>query len=105
MDWLVLWTLMHAFRRSTFSLLLAQKFQQAKTCCPTPSTKVFPVSPSYLPISFMLFRGCLSCYIVLFIPLNENAYVVDCHGKSWLKSSHELDAHFTFIALNEHEPL
>ena len=31
MDWLVLWTLMHAFRWSTFSLLLAQKFQQAKT--------------------------------------------------------------------------
>ena len=35
---------------------------------------------------------------VLSIPLNENAYVIDCYGKSWLYSSHELDAHFTFIA-------
>ena len=79
MDWLVLWTLLHAFRRSTFSLLLAQKFQQAKTCFPTPSTKVFPVSPPYLPISFMLFRVCLSCYFVLSIPLDENAYVIICY--------------------------
>jgi hypothetical protein len=59
MDLLVLWKLMHAFRRSIFSLLLAQKFQQVKTCFPTPSTKVFPVSPPYLPISFMLFQVCL----------------------------------------------
>ena len=28
---------------------------------PTPSTKVIPVSPPYLPISFMLFRVCLTC--------------------------------------------
>ena len=86
MDWLVLWTLMHAFRRSTFSLLLAQKFQQVKTCFPTPSTKVFPVSPPYLPISFMLFQVCLSCYIVLSTFLNLNAYVIDCHRKNWLKA-------------------
>ena len=96
---------MNAFRWSTFSLLLVQKFQQVKTCFPTPSTKVFPVSPPYLPISFMLFQVCLSCYIVLSILLNWNAYVIDCYGKIWLKSSHELDAHFTFIALNKHEPL
>ena len=77
---------MHAFRRSTFSLLLAQKFQQVKACFPTPSTKVFPVSPPYLPISFMLFQVCLSCYIVLSTFLNLNAYVIDCHGKNWLKA-------------------
>ena len=69
-DWLVLWTLVHAFRRSTFSYLLAQKFQQVKTCFPTPSTKNFSVSPPYLPISFMLFWVCLSCYFLLSIPLN-----------------------------------
>ena len=77
---------MHAFRRSTFSLLLAQKFQQVKTCFPTRSTKVFPVGPPYLPISFMLFQVCLSCYIVLSTFLNLNAYVIDCHGKNWLKA-------------------
>jgi len=38
---------------------------------------------------------------VLSIPLNENDYVIDCHGKSWLYSSHELDAHFTIIAINK----
>ena len=42
---------------------------------------------------------------VLSIPLNENDYVIYCNGKSWLKNSHELDAHFTFIAFNKHEPL
>ena len=52
----------------------------------TPSTKVFPVSPPYLPISFMLFQVCLSCYIVLSTFLNLNAYVIDCHGKNWLKA-------------------
>ena len=67
--------------------------------------KVFPVSPPYLPISFMLFQVCLSCYIVLSTFLNLNAYVIDCYEKSWLKSTHELDAHPTFIALNKHEPL
>ena len=82
MDWLVLWTLMHAFRRSTFSLLLAQKFQQVKTCFPTPSTKVFPVSPPYIPISSI--SSMFIMIFVLSIPLNENAYVVDCYGKSWL---------------------
>ena len=53
---------------------------------PTPSTKIFPVSPPYLPISFMLFQVCLSCYIVLSTFLNLNAYVIDCHGKNWLKA-------------------
>ena len=38
---------------------------------------------------------------VLSIPLNENDYVIDCHGKNWLYSSHELDAHFTIIAINK----
>ena len=42
---------------------------------------------------------------VLSIPLNENVYVIDCYGKSWSKSSHKLDAHFTFVALNKPEPL
>ena len=32
---------------------------------------------------------------VLSIPLNENDYVIYCIEKSWLKSSRELDAHFT----------
>ena len=88
---------MHAFRWSTFFLLLTQKFQQVKTCFPTPSTKVFPVSPPYLPISYMLFQVCLSCYIVLSTFLNLNAmgkipvspriyHVIDCHGKNWLKA-------------------
>ena len=36
---------------------------------------------------------------------NEIAHVIYYNGKSWLNSSHELDAHFTFIALNEHDPL
>ena len=76
-----------------------------KLVFPTPSTKVFPVSPPYLPISFMLFQVCLSCYIVLSTFLNLNAYVIDCHGKKLVKSSHELDAQFTFIAFNKHEPL
>ena len=49
-----------------------------------------------------------SMFIMLFvlsIPLNENDDVIYCNGKSWLKSSHELDAHFTFIAFNKDEPL
>ena len=43
-------------------------------------------------------------FIMLFVlsmPLNENDDVIYCNGKSWLKSSHELDAHFTFIALKK----
>ena len=67
MDWLVIWTLLHAFRGSTFSLLLAQKIQQVKTFFPTPSTKVFPVTPPYLPLSFMLFQvffyHVILCYL------------------------------------------
>ena len=42
---------------------------------------------------------------VLSIPLNENDDVIYCNGKSWLKSSRELDAHFIFIAFNKDEPL
>ena len=42
---------------------------------------------------------------VLSIPLNENDDVIYCNGKTWLKSSRELDAHFTFIAFNKDEPL
>ena len=42
---------------------------------------------------------------VLSIPLNENDDVIYSNGKSWLKSSHELDARLNFIALNKHEPL
>ena len=47
-------------------------------------------------------------FIMLFVlsmPLNENDDVNYCNGKSWLKSSRELDAHLTFIAFNKHEPL
>ena len=47
-------------------------------------------------------------FIMLFVlsmSLNENDDVIYCNGKSWLKSSRELDAHFTFIAFNKHEPL
>ena len=47
-------------------------------------------------------------FIMLFllsIPINENDYVICYNGKSWLKSSREIDAHFTFIAFNKHEPL
>ena len=47
-------------------------------------------------------------FIMLFLlsmSLNENYDVIYCNVKSWLKSSHELDAHFPFIALNKHEPL
>ena len=96
---------MHAFRWSTFSLLLAQKIPTSKNLFPTPSTKVILVSPPYLPLSFVLFQVCLSCYIVLSIPLNENVYAINFYGKSWLYSSHKLDAHFTFTALNTSEPL
>ena len=78
------------------------KIPTSKNLFPTPSTKVFLVSPPYLPISFMLFQVYLSC---LSIPLNENDYFIYCNGKSWLKSSRELDAHFTFIEFNKHEPL
>ena len=42
---------------------------------------------------------------VLSIPLNENDGVIYCNGKSCLNSSHELVAHFTFIALKKDEPL
>ena len=42
---------------------------------------------------------------VLSTPLNKNVYVIDCDGKSWLYSSHELDAQFAFIALIKHDPL
>ena len=42
---------------------------------------------------------------VLSIPLNKNDYVIYCNGKSWLKSSRELDAHFTFIAFNKDEQI
>ena len=88
-----------------FLPLASPKIPTGKNLFPTPSTKVFPVSPPYLPISFILFQVCLSCYNVLSTFLDSNAYVIDCHGKSWLKSSHELDTHFSFIALNEHDPL
>ena len=71
---------------------------------PTPSNQSFSVSPPYLPISCVLFQVCLSCYIVLSTLPNENIYVISCNGKSWLYSSHKLDAHFTFIALNKPEP-
>ena len=63
------------------------KIQQVKNLFfPSPSNQVIPVSPPYLPISFMLFLVCLSCYIVLSTFLNLNAYVIDCHGKNWLKA-------------------
>ena len=42
---------------------------------------------------------------VLSIPLNKNDYVICCNGKIGLKSSRELDAHFTFIVFNKDEPL
>ena len=77
---------MQAFRWSTFSLLLAQKLQQVKSLFPNNFNQSFLVSPPYLPISFMLFQVCLSCYIVLSTFLNLNAYVIDCHGKIWLKA-------------------
>ena len=88
-----------------FLPLTRPKIPTSKNLFPTPSTKDIPVSPPYLPISFVLFQVCLSYYIVLFKLLNEFFYVINCYGKSWLYSSHELDAHFTFIALNKPEPL
>ena len=95
---------MHAFRLSTFSLLLAQKFQQAKTCFQHLQPKFFQwVHQIYLLdlcyseyvyhdicIIYTSEWKCLCCWLL---------------WKSWLYSSHELDAHFTFIALNEHDPL
>ena len=88
-----------------FLPLASPKIPTSNNLFPTPSTKVIPASPPYLPISFMLFQVCLSCYIVLSTLLNENVYVINCYGKSWLYSSHKLDAHFTFIALNKSELL
>ena len=88
-----------------FLPLASPKIPTNKNLFPTPSTKVIPMSPPYLPISFVLFRLCLSCYILLSTLLNENVYVINCFGKSWLYSSHKLDAHFIFIELNKPEPL
>ena len=88
-----------------FLPLASPKIRTSKNLFPTPSTKVIPVSTPYLPISFVLLKVCLPCYIVLSTLLNENVYVINCNGKSWLYSSHKLDAHFTFIALNKFEPL
>ena len=47
-------------------------------------------------------------FIILFVlskPLNENDDVICSNGKSWLKSSRELDTQFNFIAFNKDEPL
>ena len=44
-------------------------------------------------------------YIYVREPNHENDDVIYCNGKSWLKSSRELDAHFTFIAFKKDEPL
>ena len=90
---------------ANFLPLASPKTPTSKNLFPTPSTKVIPVSPPYLPNSFVLFQVCLSCYIVLSTLLNENVYVINCYGKSWSYSSHKLDTHFTLIALNKSEAL
>lgn len=96
---------MHAFRWSTFSLLLAQKFQQVKTCFQHLQPKFFQwVHHIYL------LALCYSEYVYHVILYHLYLWIkmlmlLIVMGKSWLYSSHELDAHFTFIALNEHDPL
>jgi len=88
---------MHAFRWSTFSLLLAQKFQQVKTCFQHLQPKFFQwVHHIYL------LALCYSEYVY---------HVILYHLYLWIKMlmllivMGKLDAHFTFIALNEHGPL
>ena len=95
---------MHASRWSSLSLLLAQKFQQVKTCF----QHLQPKFSSESTISTYQLYAIPSMFIMLFVLsllLNENDYVIYCIGKSWLKSSRELDAHLTFIAFNKNEPL
>ena len=104
MDWVVLWTLVHAFSWSTFSLLLARKFQQVKLVFQHLQRKFFQwVHHIYL------LALCYSKYVYHVICVIYTSkwkwYLIYCNGKSWLKSSRELDAHFTFIAFNKHEPL
>ena len=96
---------MHAFRRSTFSLLLAQKFQQVETCFQH-------LQPKFLQWvhHIYLLSLCYSEYVYHVILYHLYLWIkmlmlLTVMGKSWLYSSHELDAHFTFIALNEHDPL
>ena len=80
------------------------KIPTSKNLFPTLSTQVFPVSPPF----YLLALCYLSMFIMLFVlstPLNENDDVIYGNGKSWLKSSHELDAHFTFYCIQKDESL
>ena len=77
-------------KHSNKSKLVSNTFNQSYSSESTISTYQLYAIPSMFIMIF-----------VLSIPLNENDYVIDCHGKSWLYSSHELDAHFTIIAINK----
>ena len=96
MNKLVLWTLMHASRWSKFLPLLAQKFPTSINLFPTPSTQVFPVSHHI----YLLIPSMFSMLFVLSMFSNEINYVIYYDGKSWLNSSHELDAHFYYHSTN-----
>ena len=82
--------------------------QLSPSCQPKNSNKQKLVSNTFnqnysseSTISTYWLYAIPSMFIMIFvlsIPLNENAYVVDCYGKSWLYSYHELDAQFIFIA-------
>ena len=52
------------------------KTPTSKNLFPTPSTKVIPVSPSYLPISFVLFQVCLSCSIVFYLHFSMKIFML-----------------------------
>ena len=96
---------MHASRWSTFSLLLAQKLQQAKTCFQHLQPKLFQwVHHIYL------LALCYSEYVhhdICVIYTSE--WKCLCYWlqwkKNWLYSSHELDAQCSFICIIKLDPL
>ena len=81
------------------------KTPTSKNLFPTPSTKIIPVSPPYLPIGFMLFRVCLTCCLCYL----TSEWKCLCYWlqwkKNWLYSSHELDAQCSFICIIKLDPL
>ena len=102
MDWVVLWTLVHAFSWSTFSLLLTQKSQQAKkTCFQHLQSKFFQwVHYIYLLAlcySEYVYHVTLS-YLYLWIKM---LMLVIIMWKIWLNSSHTLLLHL--INMNHHD--
>ena len=76
-----------------------------KNVFPTPSTKVIPVSPPYLPTSFMLFRVCISwylCYLYLWMNMFTLLIVM---GKVGYIALSNLMHNFIFIVSIKHDPL